>query len=136
MIYSIFKEEEIRKIEVDKYQKLNRDFMEIVTKNEQAENKIQQLQIEIENFKNNLKIIENENLKLKDELLNKKDSLQLNINQLNDKCQAYEITIEKLEDEKTQLFDQLHILLQQNQELLTQALNSKDVYHEHTKAYM
>jgi hypothetical protein len=43
---------------------------------------------------------------------------------------------EKLEDEKGQLFEQLNILLQQNQELLTQALNSKDSYHEQTKNYM
>lgn len=43
---------------------------------------------------------------------------------------------EKLEDERTQLFEQLHLLLQQNQEMLTQSLQNKDVYHEETKAYM
>lgn len=43
---------------------------------------------------------------------------------------------EKLEEEKSQLFEQLNILLQQNQEILTQTLNSKDMYHEETKAYL
>jgi hypothetical protein len=48
---------------------------------------------------------------------------------------SLEISNEKLEDEKSQLYEQLHILLQQNQELLTQALTSKDVYFEQNKIY-
>ena len=47
-----------------------------------------------------------------------------------------EVLNEKLEDEKAQLFEQLHLLLQQNQEILTQTLTNKDLYHEETKAYM
>ncbi len=47
-----------------------------------------------------------------------------------------EILNEKLEDEKSQLFDQLHILLQQNQEILTQTLTNKDLFHEETKSYL
>jgi hypothetical protein len=48
---------------------------------------------------------------------------------------ALEISNEKLEDEKSQLYEQLHILVQQNHELLTQALASKDVYFEQNKLY-
>ncbi len=43
---------------------------------------------------------------------------------------------EKLDDEKSQLFEQLHLLLQQNQEILTQTLTNKDLYHEETKSYL
>jgi hypothetical protein len=43
---------------------------------------------------------------------------------------------EKLEEEKSQLFEQLHLMLQQNQEILTQTLNTKDMFHEETKAYL
>lgn len=49
---------------------------------------------------------------------------------------TYETLNEKLEDEKSQLFEQLHLLLQQNQEILIQTLNSKDMYHEETKSYL
>jgi len=54
----------------------------------------------------------------------------------NKKKQKLEALNEKLEDERSQLFEQLHLLLQQNQEMLTQSLQNKDVYHEETKAYI
>ena len=58
------------------------------------------------------------------------------LTQCNERVRALESLNDKLEDEKTQLFEQLHLLLQQNQEILTQTLNSKDIYHEETKAYL
>ena len=80
-----------------------------------------------------------ENAKLLADIAAKKENLQLlqfKLIQIQEKCQTLESANEKLEDEKSQLFEQLHLLLQQNQELLTQALNSKDSYHEQTKSYM
>ncbi|CAF0824667.1 unnamed protein product, partial [Brachionus calyciflorus] len=73
-----------------------------------------------------------ENSKQKDQ----NNLLQIQLGQLGDKLRVYESLNDKLEEEKTQLFEQLHILVQQNQEILVQTLNSKDMYHEETKAYL
>lgn len=43
---------------------------------------------------------------------------------------------ERLENENQTLLMQIKQLLNQNQELLTQALNSKDQYAEEAKSYM
>lgn len=42
----------------------------------------------------------------------------------------------KLEEENRTLMMQLQALLNQNQEMLTQAMDSKDHFHEEERAYM
>ena len=58
------------------------------------------------------------------------------IGQLSGRIRSVEVLNERLEAERAQLFEQLHMLLQQNQEILTQTLANKDLYHEESKAYM
>lgn len=43
---------------------------------------------------------------------------------------------ERTEEEKSQLIDQLHNLVQQNQNVLTQALSNKDLFHEEARGYL
>jgi hypothetical protein len=95
--------------------------------------------VDLQRFRVEANELEVENSKLIVVLGTKKENLQLlqfKLIQIQEKCQSLENSNEKLEDEKGQLFEQLNILLQQNQELLTQALNSKDSFHEQTKNYM
>ncbi len=95
--------------------------------------------VDLQRFRVEANELKLENSKLIIDLGTKKENLQLlqfKLLQIQEKCRSLENSNEKLEDEKGQLFEQLNILLQQNQELLTQALNSKDSYHEQTKSYM
>jgi hypothetical protein len=43
---------------------------------------------------------------------------------------------ERTEEEKGQLIEQLHNLVQQNQNVLTQALSNKDLFHEEARGYL
>ncbi|CAF4605122.1 unnamed protein product, partial [Rotaria sp. Silwood2] len=43
---------------------------------------------------------------------------------------------ERTEEEKSQLIEQLHNLVQQNQNVLTQALSNKDLFHEEARSYL
>ncbi len=43
---------------------------------------------------------------------------------------------ERTEEEKSQLIEQLHNLVQQNQNVLTQALSNKDIFHEEARGYL
>jgi chromosome segregation ATPase len=86
----------------------------------------------------------NENDKTKQELskyqqklrkeVEKMSLLQMQVIQLKEKVNSLEKTIDKLEDEKSQHFEQMHCVLQQNQDILNDALNSKDSHHEESKA--
>ena len=49
--------------------------------------------------------------------------------------QAIDQMNQKMEEENNQLLYQMKTLINQNQELLTEALNSKDQHAETTKAY-
>ncbi len=69
-------------------------------------------------------------------LAGKCDNLFIELNQTKGRLSGLELINEKLEMEKAQLFEQLHILLQQNAEILTQTLANKDLYHEESKAYI
>jgi chromosome segregation ATPase len=117
------------------------------------ENKLKAINLEINHIKikkedNEVEIkkLLNENFILKSENKNINELTKQNEkihqeqliknNQLNEKIQKLEHLNEKLEDERSQLFEQLHLLLQQNQEMLTQSLQNKDIYHEETKAYI
>lgn len=97
------------------------------------------LEQQLENMRKNVDSVNSENVALKNDLGKQKDQnnkLEIQIDQISEKLRVYESLKEKLEEEKTQLFEQLHILVQQNQELLVQLLNSKDMFHEETKAYL
>lgn len=43
---------------------------------------------------------------------------------------------ERTEEEKSQLIEQLHNLVQQNQNVLAQALSNKDLFHEEARGYL
>jgi len=70
------------------------------------------------------------------EAVGKCEGLFVELNQARGRLSGMEVVNEKLEVEKAQLFEQLHMLLQQNAEILTQTLTNKDLYHEESKAYM
>lgn len=100
---------------------------------------IEQMGVDVQRYRHEANEFKTENSRLLVDVAAKKENLQLlqfKLIQIQEKCQSLETTNEKLEDEKAQLFEQLHLLLQQNQELLMQALSSKDSYHEQTKSYM
>lgn len=97
------------------------------------------LEQQLDNVRKSLDSANSDNVLLRTDLGKQKDQnnkLEIQLDQINDKLRVYETVKEKLEEEKTQLFEQLHILVQQNQELLVQLLNSKDMFHEETKAYL
>jgi len=50
--------------------------------------------------------------------------------------QFLEQQTERTEEEKSQLIEQLHNLVQQNQNVLTQALSNKDLFHEEARGYL
>jgi succinate dehydrogenase flavin-adding protein (antitoxin of CptAB toxin-antitoxin module) len=93
-----------------------------------------------------LEVNSNENLALKSEtkqlhveISMNKDKIQMQcmqLTQLTEKIKSLETIKEKLEDEKSQLYEQIHLLLQQNQELLTQLMANKDMHNEETKSYL
>ena len=51
-------------------------------------------------------------------------------------AQFLEQQTERTEEEKSQLIEQLHNLVQQNQNVLTQALSNKDLFHEEARGYL
>ena len=50
--------------------------------------------------------------------------------------QFLEQQTERTEEEKSQLIEQLHNLVQQNQNVLAQALSNKDLFHEEARGYL
>ncbi|RNA44686.1 girdin-like isoform X2 [Brachionus plicatilis] len=114
---------------------INKLNQEISALNQNAKYSEQQL----DNVRKNMDSANSENATLRTDLAKQKDQnnkLEIQLDQMSDKVRVYESLKDKLEEEKTQLFEQLHFLVQQNQELLVQLLNSKDMFHEETKAYL
>ena len=133
------KQAEIEKFYEMKFQQLNNEISELKQKREQVESKVFELSKTLEmNTDENISL-KKENANLHVDISKNKDKIQMQfmqLTQLSDKTKSLETMNDKLEDEKSQLYEQLHLLLQQNQEILTQTLASKDMYHEETKAYM
>ena len=69
-------------------------------------------------------------------LVKKCDMHLIEFSRQNERLEMLKLVNEKLEVERAQLFEQLHRLLQQNGEILTQTLANKDLYHEESKAYV
>lgn len=63
------------------------------------------------------------------------NSADLEMTKLATRCEAIDQMNQKMEEENNQLLYQMKTLINQNQELLTEALNSKDQHAETTKAY-
>ena len=123
----------------NKLNALNKEISELNSKQKESETEMKSLTENLKISSDELSLTKGSEQRLGDELAKQQENFQMQfmqMNQLNGKIQAMEILNEKLEDEKSQLFEQLHILLQQNQEILTQTLANKDLYHEETKAYM
>lgn len=123
----------------EKLKILNTEISELNQKQIESESQMKSLNESLKISSTELTGLKSSEQHLNAELVKQQESFKvqfMQMNQLNGKIQAMEILNEKLEDEKAQLFEQLHILLQQNQEILTQTLTDKDLYHEETKAYM
>ena len=133
------KQHEIEEFYERKFQVLNSEISELKQKREQVESKVFELSKSLEaNATENL-ILQSDNKNFQTEVAMNKDKIQLQfmqLNQMTDKVKSLETLNEKLEDEKAQLYEQLHMLLMQNQEMLTQTLANKDMYHEETKAHL
>lgn len=133
------KQREIEEFYEQKFQHLNNEISELKQKREQVESKVSELSKNLEANSDENALLKSENKNFQLEISMNKDKIQLQfmqLNQMNDKVKSAETLNEKLEDEKAQLYEQLHLLLQQNQEILTQTLASKDMYHEETKSYL
>jgi hypothetical protein len=130
---------ELERIYELKFSQLNDEIKQLQMKRELVETRIGEMNRNLEVKTTENSQLRSENKAIEIELTKHQEKVQiqlLQLSQLNEKIHSLEIQNEKLEDEKSQLFEQLHLLLQQNQEILTQTLNSKDMYHEETKAYL
>jgi chromosome segregation ATPase len=133
------KQREIEEFYEQKFQQLNNEISELKLKREQVETKVSELSKNLAANSDENVLLKTENRNFQLEISMNKDKIQMQfiqLNQMTDKVKSLETLNEKLEDEKAQLYEQLHLLLQQNQEILTQTLTSKDLYHEETKAYL
>ena len=133
------KQREIEEFYEQKFQQLNSEISELKLKREQVETKVSELSRNLAANCDENALLKTENKNAQLEISMNKDKIQMQfiqLNQMTDKVKSLETLNEKLEDEKAQLYEQLHLLLQQNQEILTQTLASKDLYHEETKAYL
>jgi hypothetical protein len=122
-----------------KFNELNNEINELARKRDTAESKVIALSKDLDLVKAENVTLKDENKKWGLDLVKFKEQTQIQsmqLTQLSEKIHTLETLNEKLEDEKSQLFEQLHLMLQQNQEILTQTLNNKDMYHEETKAYL
>ena len=133
------RQREIEEFYEQKFQQLNNEISELKQKREQVESKVFELSKNLEANADENAVLKGENKNFQLEISMNKDKIQLQcmqLNQMTDKVKSFETLNEKLEDEKAQLYEQLHMLLHQNQELLSETLVSKDMYHEESKSYL
>lgn len=133
------KQQEIENFYEIKFEKLNSEISDCKLKRQQMELKMLELSKSLESNSNENLTLKSETKQLQMEITMNKDKIQMQfmqLTQMTDKVKSLETTNEKLQDEKSQLYEQIRMLLQQNQDLLTQLMANKDMHNEETKSYL
>ncbi|CAF0914475.1 unnamed protein product, partial [Didymodactylos carnosus] len=107
------------------FQTRNSEYQECLTSNQLLKQQLDDMKLDLSKTRSELACIQMKYTNI--------NALYL---QLISKYEFLELHSDRTEEEKSQLIDQLHSLVQQNQNVLAQALSNKDLFHEEARGYL